>query len=159
MKHIEGRRRSLILAATLASYQPAQAAMALEQNRLVEVFEALGLIGTWSPDCQSPPSASNPRITYREFNGKVIHSVTFDGFRWAVIDEVGSAALIGRDKITLTVVRDQRIFATVTIQLRDGRLHILKSVGANGQVNVDREIETWTGRPALVDERCAAAIS
>jgi hypothetical protein len=123
------------------------------------VFDSHGLLGTWSPDCTSNASPSNPRVTFQGRGGRLIHTVTFDGRKLALIDEVTSATPIDATHLIFTVVRSNRLFATVTVRLEFGMLHILKSVSAEGRLNVDREIDQSTGMPALVDERCEAAVS
>jgi hypothetical protein len=129
------------------------------QRDPVDVFDSYRLLGTWSPDCTSNASQHNPRVTFQGRGGRLIHTVTFDGRKLALIDEVASATPIDATHLIFTVVRSNRLFATVTIRLEFGMLHIVKSVGADGRLTVDRGIDQSTGMPALVDERCEAAVS
>ena len=150
------RRVAQLLAAALALHQPASGAEPPEPVRPVQLFEDLGLLGTWSPDCQQNPSPANPRVTWHKYNGTLMHTVTIDGIHNLVVDEVGLAEVIDTGTITLEIMREQQPYVTVTVQLREGRMHTLRSIGPDGRVNVDDEIEAATGQPALTDEKCAA---
>jgi hypothetical protein len=124
-----------------------------------QVFERFDLIGTWSPDCSLPPSPWNPRVTYRNVFGQVLHTVTFDGRTIAVRDQVGTALAVGTDGVVFTVVRNGRPTLTVTLKFEFGRVHSDRSVGVDGHVYVDHGIDLSTGLPVLEDEMCAAANS
>jgi hypothetical protein len=125
----------------------------------VQVFERYDLIGTWSPDCSLPPSPRNPRVTYRNVFGQIVHTVTFDGRTIAVRDQVGAAFPVAVDAVVFTVVRNGRVTLTVTLKKEFGRVHSDRSVSVDGHVYVNRGIDLMTGFPVLDDEMCAPAMS
>jgi hypothetical protein len=124
-----------------------------------DVFEQFTLFGTWSPDCSKPASADNPRIIWKQAGSRVVHGVSFDDRTLAIRDSVGSAQAIDKDTVLLSIVRNHRPFATVTIGLAAGRLYIVQSIGADGRLIVDHGVEVATAKPALTDELCGVPLS
>ena len=132
---------------------------AIAVSPTVALFSAFSLFGTWSPDCELPPSPSNPRAAWHIQGDTVLHTVTFDGHTFAVVDRVGEASLIDADTLTFTVVRAGSIYATVIIRMENGRLHLIRSVTHDGRVIVDLGRELATDRDVPSDEPCSPAMS
>jgi hypothetical protein len=146
----------LSLTAGLVSANP-QAAAAVSPT--VELFSAFSLLGTWSPNCKLPPSLTNPRVAWRIEGDTILHSVTFDGRTFAVVDRVGAASLIDADTLTFSVIRAERIYAMVNVRMENGRLQLIRSVRYDGHVIVDQGREVSTGRDVPADEPCSPPIS
>ena len=142
-------------ATALLATSPASA----PSNDPVTVFRQFGLVGTWSPRCTEPPSLDNPRVTWREANGALLHTVSFDGRTASIEDHVGIAIQVDEATLRFTLVRHGTLLATVTVQRADGYVHTVQSVAANGHVYYDKGVELSTGKPALADEPCSATVS
>jgi hypothetical protein len=123
-----------------------------------QAFRDLGLEGVWSPDCRRAPSIDNPRVFWwPRDSGPFTHAVTFDGKTFALNDTVGSAVRLNNSQIRFVVVRNTGPALTVTVEWRGTKIHTLASAGADGTVYYRNGIETATGRPSLLDERCDIA--
>ena len=125
----------------------------------VALFSAFSLLGTWSPDCELPPSLTNPRVAWHRQGDTILHTVTFDGREFAVVDRVGTASLIDAGTLTFSVIRAERLYATVIIRMENGRLQLVQSVTSDGHVIVDQGRYLATGRDVPADEPCSPAMS
>jgi hypothetical protein len=124
-----------------------------------EVFQEFELFGTWSPNCEAPPSATNPRVTWRPDGQQVLHTVTFDGRRAAIRDMVGDATVIDGQTLQITIMRSGKAALTVTMRVGEDFEQAVRSVGMDGHVFYDGGVDVATGHAALIDERCQASVS
>jgi hypothetical protein len=148
-------KMTLIAAACLLSAGAASAATPWD------VFKRFGLTGNWSPDCSSPPSATNYWMTYKEGpGGKVVRPLNRGGGDELSVT-VDSAAMVSSTTVSARFRNDDPTWGDtngtavdLTLELVNDRVHTIDSTGMDGTQYIKDGIVVKSGKPIPWIQKC-----
>jgi hypothetical protein len=137
------RRSALLLAIAALPLLPAASHAGKDSDELLQ----FGLLGSWSLDCQKPPSPANPFVNFTASSaGEPTRQVITGKPRYDSLVPVSDAQMLDATHLRLSYPQGG-VTITVTLLKEQRRIRPYEAMASDGTVSVSRGVVKASGLP------------
>ncbi len=145
------KRWAFLLAVVLLPLRPAVSQAGKDSDELLQ----FGLVGSWSLDCQKPPSPANPFVSFIQSTaGQPTRQVVTGKPQFDSLVPLSDAQMLDDTHLRLSYPQG-RVTITVTLLKEQRRIRPYEAVASDGTVSVSRGVVKASGQPTGWLLKCA----